>query len=87
MKRPRLRTLVVAGTLAAATLTLAAPHASAKPIEDFAGECRSQHGQLDNLWHYNFDVNGNPAGAQLVTVCRVGNVIMWNDTDDMGNDY
>jgi hypothetical protein len=91
MKLPRLRTLAaagtVAGTLVGATLVLAAPQASAMPMEDFRAGCSMLDGTLRNVVHFEFDVNGNPAGWTVVATCRVGGQVIWNDTDVHGNDY
>jgi hypothetical protein len=88
MKRPRLRTLAVAGTLVGATLMFTAPKASAMPMQDFNATCQGLHGQLGIGNHYEFDADGNPAGATIVQICRWGGGrVLWNDTDISDHDY
>jgi hypothetical protein len=87
MKLPRLRTVAVAGTLVGATIVLAAPQASAMPFWDFVGGCRDMHGQLGYGNYFEFDVNGDVVSQTVVQTCRVGGVVMWNDTDLQGQPY
>jgi hypothetical protein len=87
MKLPRLRTVAVAGTLVGATIVLAAPQASAMPIESFAADCNGMHGQLGQGWHFEFNADGDVVSNTLVATCRVGSVVMWNDTDIFGDPY
>jgi hypothetical protein len=88
LTRPRtLGTLAVAGTFVGATIVLAAPQASAMPMQDFRAGCSMLGGTSSNGVHYEFDGDGNPAGWTLVATCRVGGKVIWNDTDIYGNDY
>ena len=87
MKFPRLRTVAVAGTFAGATIVLAASQANAMPIENFAADCRQMHGQLGEAWHFEFNADGDVVSNSMVAVCRVGGVVMWNDTDIFGQPY
>ena len=82
-----LGTLAIAGTVVGATIVLAAPQASAMPMQDFRAGCSQMGGTNSSGVHYEFDVNGQPAGWTLVATCRVGGQVIWNDTDYYGNDY
>lgn len=88
MKLTRLRTLgtlAVAGTLTGATLVLAAPQASAMPIDQWAQNCTGEGGRLGFGTHYEFDVNGDVVSSARVGTCRIGSHVYWNDTDIYGN--
>ena len=67
MKRSRLGSLIAAGVIAAATIILAAPAASARPIDD-ARHCIGSGGRYNAVPHYEFDTNGN-ATRSLVYNC------------------
>ena len=88
LTRPRtLGSLAIAGTLVGATLVLAAPQASARIMDGFAGACWAGHGQTGLATHYEFDVNGNAAGQTQVQTCSIGGEVVWNDVDVFGNPY
>jgi hypothetical protein len=91
MKLTRLRTLgtlAVAGTLTGATLVLAAPQASAMPVDQFVQTCNLSNGRIGLGTYYYFDENGNDLGSTQVLTCRFGpRSVMWNDTDINGNPY
>jgi hypothetical protein len=88
LTRPRtLGTLAIAGTFVGATLVLAAPQASARAMDGFAGVCWAAHGQTGLATHYDFDVYGNVASQTQVQTCHMGGQVIWNDVDVFGNPY
>jgi hypothetical protein len=76
MNRSRLRTLIAAGVIAAATIILAAPAASAKPAET-ASECFDQGGRAGSVPHYEFDTNGKGRLAGRAYFCEQGGKRFW----------
>ena len=88
MKLPRLRTLAAAGTVAgtlAGAVMLTAPQASAMPIDQWVSGCTQEGGLPSGFGtYYNYDVNGNVVSTQLVSLCRIGGRLYWNDTDING---
>ena len=70
MKLPQLRSLAAAGAIAAATIILAAPAASARPVNR-AQNCRDMGGRYATVPHYEFDANGNGRRAGSSHNCTI----------------
>jgi hypothetical protein len=70
MKRSRLGSLIAAGAVAAATIILAAPAASARPVNR-AQNCGDMGGRYATVPHYEFDTNGNARRAGSSHNCTI----------------
>lgn len=70
MKRSRLGYPIAAGAIAAATIILAAPAASARPVSEFAADCREGGGTFGVRTHYEFDADGDVTSAMPEPYCH-----------------
>jgi hypothetical protein len=75
MKRSRLGTLIASGVIAAATIILAAPAASARP--NTVDGCLAAGGRVGSVPHYEIDSNGNGEQEGRAYFCKVGNQQTW----------
>jgi hypothetical protein len=75
MKRSRLGTLIATGVIAAATIILAAPAASARPNDVYS--CEAAGGRVGSVPHYEFDSDGNGVQSGRAYFCRVGDQQTW----------